>query len=530
MKRREFITLLGGAAAAWPLAARAQQAERMRRIGVLMYPAADDAEGQARLAAFTQALKQLGWSDGRNLRIDTRWATADDIRRHAAELAALAPDVLVAATGTATVAPLLQATRTVPIVFVTVIDPVGAGFVASLARPGGNATGFTIYEYSMSGKWLELLKEIAPRVTRAAVLRDPAVASGIGQFGAVQIVAPSLGVELSPVDVRDAGEIERAVAAFASGLNGGLIVTASASANVHRDLIATLAARHKLPAVYPGRFYVTAGGLISYGRSDRPVPPRGRLRRSHPQGREAGRPAGAGADQIRAGHQPQDRQGARPHLAAGGARPRRRGDRIATLFAHCMSPLLAQSGHWDRFSHSLLPLRWSSALGVAMRRREFITFSVAAVQLGRSPRMHSSSPVRCGASARSTTAAADDADWPGPGRCVPAERWNALGWTERHNVRIDIRWACGDADRIRKHAAELVALRPDVILATGSATGALLQATRTVPIVFVLVPDPVGAGFVDSLARPGGNATGFINFEFGMAGNGWSCSKRLCRA
>ena len=209
-----------------------------------MYLAADDAEGQARLAAFTQALKQLGWSDGRNLRIDTRWATADDIRRHAAELAALAPDVLLAATGTATVAPLLQATRTVPIVFVTVIDPVGAGFVASLAQPGGNATGFTIYEYSMSGKWLELLKEIAPGVTRAAVLRDPAIASGIGQFGAVQTVAPSLGVELSPVDVRDAGEIERAVTAFARGLNGGLIVTGSALAIIHRNLIIALAARH----------------------------------------------------------------------------------------------------------------------------------------------------------------------------------------------------------------------------------------------------------------------------------------------
>src|SRR4029450_4895623 len=261
MRRRDFITLLGGAAA-WPLAARAQQGERVRRIGVLMYWSADDAEGQARLAAFVQALKQLGWSD---LRIDTRWATADDIRRHAAELVALAPDVLVAATGTATVAPLLQATRTVPIVFVTVIDPVGAGFVATLARPGGNATGFTIYEYGMSGKWLELLKEIAPRVTRAAVLRDPAVASGIGQFGAVQTVAPTLGVELSPVDVRDAGEIERALTEFARGSNGGLIVTGSAAAIVHRELIAMLAARHRLPAVFPGRYSVTAGGLISYG-------------------------------------------------------------------------------------------------------------------------------------------------------------------------------------------------------------------------------------------------------------------------
>jgi putative tryptophan/tyrosine transport system substrate-binding protein len=265
MQRREFITLLGGAAAAWPLAARAQQSEPMRRIGVLMYLAADDAERQARLAAFTQAMKQLGWSDGRNLRIDIRWATADDIRRHAAELVALAPDVLMAGTGTPTVAPLLQATRTIPIVFVTVIDPVGAGFVASLAQPGGNATGFTIYEYSMSGKWLELLKEIAPHVKRVAVLRDPTVASGTGQFGAVQIVAPSLGVELSPLDVREAGEIERALAAFASRVNGGLIVTGSALANVHRNLITTLAARHKLPAVYPARFYVTAGGLISYG-------------------------------------------------------------------------------------------------------------------------------------------------------------------------------------------------------------------------------------------------------------------------
>ena len=265
MKRREFITLVGGAAVVWPVAARAQQGEPMRRIGVLMYLPADDAEGQARLAAFTKALTQLGWSDGHNLRIETRWATADDIRRHAAELAALAPDVLVAGTGTATVAPLLQATRTVPIVFTVVIDPVGAGFVASLAHPGGNATGFTIYEYSMSGKWLELLKEIAPNVTRVAVLRDPAIASGIGQFGAVQIVAPSLGVQLSPLDVRDAGEIERAVGAFASGLNGGLIVTGSPVANVHRNLIVTLAARHKLPAIYFSGRFVVDGGLISYG-------------------------------------------------------------------------------------------------------------------------------------------------------------------------------------------------------------------------------------------------------------------------
>jgi putative ABC transport system substrate-binding protein len=265
VKRREFITLLGGAAVAWPLAGRAQQGEQVRRIGVLMYLPADDPEGQARFAALVQALTQLGWTEGRNLRIDTRWANADDIRSHAMELAALAPDILVAGTGTATAAPLLQATRTVPIVFVSVIDPVGAGFVASLAQPGGNATGFTIFEYSMSGKWLEVLKEIAPRVTRAAVLRDPAVASGIGQFGAVQIVAPSLGVQVTPVDVRDAGEIERALTAFAHGLNGGLIVTGTALAFAHRDLIISLANRHRLPAVYWHRRFVASGGLISYG-------------------------------------------------------------------------------------------------------------------------------------------------------------------------------------------------------------------------------------------------------------------------
>jgi ABC-type uncharacterized transport system substrate-binding protein len=263
MRRRAFITLLGGAAAAWPVVARAQQGNRVRRVGALS--AGDDAEGHARSAAFAQALARLGWSDGRNLRIDTRYATADNVHRHAMELAALAPDVLVAATGTTTAAPLLQATRTIPIVFVSVIDPVGAGFVASLARPGGNATGFSVYEYGMSGKWLELLKEIAPRVTRAAVLRDPAVASGIGQFGAVQAVAPALGVELTPIDVRDAGEIERAVSAFAGPPNGGLIVTGSPSVAVHRELVVKLAMRHKLPAVYFRRLFADDGGLISYG-------------------------------------------------------------------------------------------------------------------------------------------------------------------------------------------------------------------------------------------------------------------------
>ena len=266
MKRREFITALGGAVVAWPLAARAQQAERMRRIGMLLPGASDDAEYQTRVGAFLQALQQLGWTIGRNVRIDTRWATANaaEIRRHAAELVALAPDVILAS-GTLTVGALLQATRTVPIVFPNVGDPVGAGFVDSLARPGGNATGFMAFEYSLSGKWLELLKEIAPGVTRVAVLRDSASPSGIGQFGVIQAVAPSLRVEVSPINVRGADETGRAVAAFARSSNGGLIVAAGAWPQRHRDLIVTLAARHKLPAVYPNRFRVAAGELISYG-------------------------------------------------------------------------------------------------------------------------------------------------------------------------------------------------------------------------------------------------------------------------
>jgi len=265
LKRREFITLFGGAAV-WPLAARAQQGERMRRIGVFMTTATDDPEGQAQITAFLQGLQQLGWSNGRNVRIDTRWPAGDAerIRRYAAELIQLAPDVILA-TGAVTVAPLLQASRTVPIVFAIVPDPVGAGFVESLARPGGNATGFMQFEYSLSGKWLELLKQIAPAVTRAAVLRDPAVAGGIGQFAVIQSVAPGIGVEVSPINVRDGTEIERAVTAFARSANGGLIVTSSALAVVHRDLIVALAARHKLPAVYYRRLYVPGGGLISYG-------------------------------------------------------------------------------------------------------------------------------------------------------------------------------------------------------------------------------------------------------------------------
>jgi putative ABC transport system substrate-binding protein len=266
MRRRDFITLLGGAATAWPLAARAQQPQRMRLIGMLMPGAADDPIYQARVGAFLQGLALLGWSIGRNMRMDTRWATpnAAEIRKQAAELAALGPDVILA-NGASTVGPLQQATRTVPIVFANIGDPVGAGLVDSLARPGGNATGFSNYEFSIGGKKLELLKQIAPGVTRTAVLRDTTEGGGTGEFAAIQAVAPSLRVEVVPVNMRDAAEIERAVAAFAGSPNGGLIVTGSPVAILHRDLIIALASRHKLPAVYFDRYLVAAGGLISYG-------------------------------------------------------------------------------------------------------------------------------------------------------------------------------------------------------------------------------------------------------------------------
>jgi putative ABC transport system substrate-binding protein len=265
MRRREFIVGLGSAAA-WPTMARAQQPDRMRRIGVLMNTQLVDPESPGRVTAFAQGLQELGWTDGRNVRIDYRWGVgdADRVRRNAAELVALVPDVIVAI-GSSNLAAAEQASRSLPIVFALVTDPVGSGYVASLARPGGNATGFDMFEYSISGKWLELLKQIAPGVMRVGVLRNPAIASGIGQFSAVQSAARSLSLELSPIDVREAGEIERAVGAFARGANGGLVVTSSALTTDHRDLIIGLAARHRLPAIYSVRYFVTGGGLISYG-------------------------------------------------------------------------------------------------------------------------------------------------------------------------------------------------------------------------------------------------------------------------
>src|SRR5262245_711269 len=265
MRRRDFMRLFGGAAAI-SLTARAQQADRMRRIGVLHGQAADDSESRARIAAFQQRLEQLGWTDRRNVQIDYRWGggSASDTRKYATELVALGPDVILV-NGAAVLAPLLQATNSVPIVFVLVADPVGAGFVDSLAQPGGNATGFTAVEYGFGGKYLELLKEIAPGTTRAAVIRDHISSVGIGLFGAIQNAAPSVKVEVSPVNVRDAGEIARTISSFARSSNGGLIVTASPAVFVHRDLIIALAAQYKLPAVYPFRDFITAGGLVAYG-------------------------------------------------------------------------------------------------------------------------------------------------------------------------------------------------------------------------------------------------------------------------
>jgi putative ABC transport system substrate-binding protein len=265
MRRRDFISIFGSAVV-WPLEARAQQSERVRRIGMLLPAAAADAEYQERVGAFLQALAQSSWIIGQNLRIDARWATTNpaEIRRHAAELAALAPDVILAH-GASTVGPLLQVTRSVPIVFPTTVDPVGAGFVDSLARPGGNITGFMSFEYGIGAKWLELLKQIAPGVTRVAVLRDPAIPSGVGQFGVIQAAAPSLRMEVIGLNIRDASETERAIATFAQSPNGGLILSASGLADRYRDLIVNVAARHKLPAVYFERHFVSAGGLISYG-------------------------------------------------------------------------------------------------------------------------------------------------------------------------------------------------------------------------------------------------------------------------
>ena len=469
MRRREFITLLGGAAAAWPLAARAQQGERVRRIGVLLPGTANDSEFQIRLGAFVQALALLGWDIGRNVSFDTRWATSNaaELDRHARELAALAPDVILA-NGSAAAAPLLQATRTVPIVFAIAADPVGAGLVDSLARPGGNATGFITFEYGISAKWLELLKEIAPGVKQVAVFRDPDLALGAGQFGAMQSVAPSFGVEVRPVDVRDAPAIERAITGFASTANGGLIVTGSAAAVVHRELIVRLAAQHKLPGVYAGRFYPAVGGLMSLG----------------PNFADQFRQAAGYVDRILKGEKPADLPVQSPtkyelvinlktakalglDSAADAARPRRRGDR--------------------------------------MKRREFITLLGGAAMWPLAARAQQATMPLIGFLGLSSPDAFS-------GRLAAFKNGLAeAGFSENRNVEVIYRWAHDEADRLPTLAADLVNRNVNVIATTGGPAPAFAAktATSSIPIVFATSgSDPIELGLVASMNRPGGNITG----------------------
>jgi putative ABC transport system substrate-binding protein len=473
MKRREFMTLLGGAAA-WPVTAPALQDERIRRIGVLT-PGDDSPVQRARIEAFVKALEPLGWFVGRNLQIEARWAFGDVdlLRRYAAELVATAPDAILASTNQP-LTPLRQATRTVPIVFVLGIDPIASGDVTSLARPGSNATGFLLYEYSISGKWLELLKEIAPGVTRVAVLRDAATAAGIGQFAAIQAVAPPFKVELSPVDVRDAGEIERALAALAREANGGLIVPASVAAGLHRRLIATLSARHRLPAIYVFSEFVVEGGLISYGPDL--------------------------VDQYRAG--------------AGYVARILKGEKAADL------PVQAPTRY-----QLTVNLKTAKALGLAvppalprprrrgdrMKRREFIGLVAGATSAwpldasAQQPAMPVLGVLDPGSSEKNEQYLA-------PFRRGLAE----AGYVEGQNVSVEYRWADGRYERLPGLAGDLVRRKVNVIAVPSGTPAALAAkgATSTIPIVFGVGDDPVGLGLVKSLARPGGNATGF-NFFIG---------------
>jgi putative ABC transport system substrate-binding protein len=441
---------------------------------MLIAASESDREGQRRVAAFREELQKLGWSESTNIRIDTRWVAPGDtasIQRYAKELVSLQPDLVFSYTTPPTAA-LLQETRGIPIIFTGVSDPIGGGFVESFPRPGGNATGFMTYEYSMSGKWLELLKEIAPRVTRAAVLRDPAVASGIGQFGAVQIVAPSFGVELIPVDVRDADEIERAVAAIARGSNGGVIVTASALPTAHRELIVTLAARHKLPAVYFGRFFVTAGGLISYA----------------PDPIDQYRHAAGYVDRILKGEKPAD------------------------------LPVQAPTKY-----ELVINLKTAKALGldiparVLARADEVIEYEFITLLGGAAAGWPLATHAQPSGRARKVGVLMPFAENDPEGVRELAAftgQLRQLGWIEGQNARIEHRWAAGESDRMQTLARELVEWSADVVVANSSPLLRAVQRHRHgVATVFVVVSEPVAQGFVQSLARPGGNITGFTNLE-----------------
>ena len=468
MRRRDFVTLIaGGAAAAWPLRAHAQQGERVRRVGVLNPATADDAVWQARIGAFQQELALLGWNIGRNVRIDIRWATTDatEIRKQIAELLALAPDVILAA-GDSTAPPLLQATRTVPIVFPVVTDPVGAGYVDSLARPGGNVTGFMVFEFGTSGKLLELLKEIAPSVTRAAVIRDPTILSGTAQFGAIQAVAPSLQLEVIPVSMRDAGEIEQSVKTFARSPNGGLVVTASAAAIRYRDLIVTLAARYKLPAVYWARFFVAGGGLISYG----------------PDLLDNYRRAAGYVDRILKGEKPADLPVQAP-----------------TKYESIINLKTAKT-----LGLTFPPAARSRRRSDRMKRRQFITLFGGAVLTWPATARAQKSPIPVVAFISGRTREGDNP-------YLPA-LWEALaqsGFTDGKTMTFAARWADGQYARVPVLAGDLIGQGATVIIVVGTAVDRAVQkSTSTIPVVFVTADDPVAVGLVGSLNRPSGNITG----------------------
>ena len=480
MKRREFITLLGGAAAAWPLAARAQQGERMRRIGVLAGAAAEgDSDAQALQGVFRQALQQLGWTEGRNVRYEYRSRSGGHVdlaRRNAAELVALDPDVIVVG-GATNMEAVQRATRTIPIVFVGLTDPVGAGFVESLARPGGNTTGFTSFEYGLSAKWVELLKEIAPRVTRVGVLREQGSSVGIGLWAAMQGAAPSLGIELRPIGAREASDIERGVAAFARGPNGGLIVTVGGISITYRDLISTLAARHQLPAVYPFRYFVTSGGLMSYG----------------PDLNDQNRRAAGYVDRILKGEKPADLPVQAPTkyelvinlktakalglaVPPSAARPRRRGDRM-------------------------------------MRRREFITL-LGGAAAGWPLSVSAQQPVMPVVGFLRSTPAI------GFSYIVDAFRQGLTdaGFVEGKNVTIEYRWADNQLDQLPELVADLVRKQVAALVGSGPAAAqASKAASNTTSVVFVVGSDPVRTGLVASLNRPGSNITGVVFTSVALA-------------